>query len=349
MQDPQREANRRRSQMIDIMDSQINSGWIADENSVINPKSLFQTSQGKVIWRREDAKPNAIERIQPANIPQGAFELQKTFDADINHIAGVNDAAFGQIESAHETGVLMQLKQGAAMTNLQEVFDNLRYTQKNLTRKIIKLMQKWSPEKLQKILGEEPAEGFFDPDLTKYDVAIEEGVLTSTQKQMYFAQLVELQQLGVPVSPSDLAKAAPIQGGSKFLQNLEAQEKQAQEQQKKVEEIQMAKFHSEMELDKTKSITNLAHAKERFTRAVANMGLEDERASEAVHNRAQAVLDKARAAKELETMDDDRLLKLLDLFNSIEEINRREEEQIKQDDVNISAHVSNDLEGGPDA
>ena len=55
MIDPQREANRRRSQMIDMLDSQINSGYIADEDSVINPRSLFQTYQvivtGKQIGR----------------------------------------------------------------------------------------------------------------------------------------------------------------------------------------------------------------------------------------------------------------------------------------------------------
>ena len=59
MRDPQREANRRRSQMIDLLDSQVNSGWIATEGSVINPRSLFQASQGKVIWRNADAQPGS--------------------------------------------------------------------------------------------------------------------------------------------------------------------------------------------------------------------------------------------------------------------------------------------------
>ena len=58
MRDPQKEANRRRSQMIDILDSQINSGWVATEGSVVNPRSLFQASQGKVVWRNQDAAPD---------------------------------------------------------------------------------------------------------------------------------------------------------------------------------------------------------------------------------------------------------------------------------------------------
>ena len=60
--DPQRESNRRRSQMSDILDTNVNSGWIAKKSAVINPRSLFQSSQGKVIWKEEDTEPGEIGR-----------------------------------------------------------------------------------------------------------------------------------------------------------------------------------------------------------------------------------------------------------------------------------------------
>lgn len=342
--DPQREGNRRRSQMTDIMDSQINSGWLADENSVINPRSLFQAGQGKVVWRREDAKPGAVEKMPPAQIPAGAFQLQQLYDEDLNHIAGVNDAAFGQIESSHETGLLMQLKQGAAMTNLQPIFDNLHFTQIELTRKVIKLMQTWTPEKVGKIIGEEPDPSFFNPDLTRYHIAVEEGVQTSTQKQLYFQQLVQLQQMGLPVEGSDLLKAAPIQGAGKMLQEMEQREKQAAEQAQQAQQLQMQEWQAKMNQATSNAMANVAQAKERFTRAVANLGLEDERASEAVQNRAQASLDRAKAVKELEAMDDERMMKLFELFRFLEEHAKADEEEIKEEDVEISAEVSADQE-----
>ena len=63
------------------------------------------------------------------------FQLQEQFDQDIVEIAGVNDAAFGQIETANESGVMQLLRQGAAITNLQDLFDNLRMSQKALSQK----------------------------------------------------------------------------------------------------------------------------------------------------------------------------------------------------------------------
>lgn len=343
MIDPQRESNRRRSQMVDIMDSQINSGWIADENSVINPRSLFQTSQGKVIWRREDAKPGAVEKIPPAQVPPSLFQLQELFDRDIKEIAGVNDAAFGQMESASESGVMQMLRQGAAIANMQELFDNLRFAQTALSKKIIKLVQGWTPQKMSRILGEPVDPKIFDQNLSKYDVEVAEGVLTNTQKQMYFRQLVEMQQLGVPVTGEMLARAAPIQGKTDYIEQLQEMEKQQAAAAQSQRELQERILQSQENVNQAKAISDVALSKERFTRAVANMGLEDERASQAVENRSDAVLNRMKAAKELESMDDSRLMRLLDLFNKLEELNRSREAQLKSDDVSISASVASNI------
>lgn len=341
MRDPQKESNRRRSQMIDILDSQINSGWIANENSVINPRSLFQTSQGKVIWRREDAAPNAVEKIPPAQIPPSMFQLQELFDRDIMEIAGINDAAFGVSDSAQESGVMMMLRQGAAIINLQDLFDNLRFAQKLVSKKVIKLIQTWTPQKIQRIINEEPIPQLFEKDFTKYDVSVQEGVLTDTQKQMHFRQLVDIYQLtggpqGSPITPQMLYEAAPFQGKSetneKIAQNAEMQAKQAQEQQ----QVQKQMLGSQLEYNKASSIEKIAGAKERFTRAVANMGLEDSRASQAVQDRADASLSRAKALKELESLDDDRILKYLSIIKMFEEMSRADEREIKRDDIQIS-------------
>jgi len=340
MIDPQREANRRRSQMTDLLDSQINSGWIANENSVINPSSLFQTSQGKVIWRREDAPPGSLEKIPPAQIPPSMFQLQELYDRDMMEIAGVNDAAFGQSDSAAESGVMMMLRQGAALVNLQELFDNLRFSQKAMSKKVLKLIQKWKPEKVARILNEQPTEQFYEPEFTKYDVTIQEGVLTDTQRQMYFRQLVDLRQLGAPVTGEMLAKAAPIQGKSEYVEELAQMEQQQAQQQQQQQQIQEQLLDSQRQMSQAKAISDIALSKERFTRSVANMGLEDERASAAVENRADSALKRAKAMKELESMSDDRLIKYLGIIAQMEELNRAKEEQVKADDVEISARAN---------
>jgi len=340
MIDPQRESNRRRSQMIDMLDSQINSGYIADEGSVVNPRSLFQASQGKVIWRNADSRPGAIEKIPPAQIPPSMFQLQAQFDADIKEIAGVNDAAFGVMESGNESGVLTMLRQGAALTNLQDVFDNLRFSQKYMSQKALKLIQQWTPEKVKRIINKEPTQEFYDKSFTKYDCVVHEGILTDTQKQVFFRQLLDLKNLGEPIPPGLIARAAPIQGKSEYYEEMEKFQKEQAEAAAKQEEVQQQLVQAQMDLAKSQSLQQVAGAKERFTRSVANLGLEDERSSEAVQNRTQAVLDQVRAIKELDEIDIRTAKEEIALSALLREQNKQEEDQLKSDNVQISAAVA---------
>lgn len=337
MIDPQREANRRRSQMIDILDSQINSGWIADENSVINPHSLFQSSQGRVIWRNQDAKPGSIEKIPPAQIPPSMFELQGVFDRDMMDIVGVNDASFGQTENQQESGILMMLRQGASIVNLQNVFDAMRLSQKHVSRKFLKLIQTWTPEKIKKIINQEPTEEFYSKEFAKYDITVKEGLLTDTQAQLYFRQLVELKQLGAPVTAEMLAEAAPIQGKSKYVQQISQIEQQQNAVAERQMQLQNEEIISKRQEREAKAISDISLSKERFTRAVANMGLEDERASQSIQDRSDAALARAKAMKELQGMDADNLVKYFNLIKLMEESNKIQERDLKTDNVQISA------------
>jgi len=337
--DAQRESNMRMSQMSDILNSQINSGWIANENSVINPRSLFQTSQGKVIWKREDAPADALQRIEPAQIPPSQFQMQDLNNKDMMEIMGINDAAFGITDNPQESGVLMMLRQGAALTNCQDLMDNLRFSQKMVSQKMIKLIQTWTPSKVKRILNEEPTEEFYSKDFTKYDITITEGMLTDTQKQIYFRQLVDLKQLGAPVTGEMLARAAPIQGKSTFNDELAEVEKQQAAQAQAQNQMQQDLLDSQRQLAQSQAIYNISGSKERFTRSVANLGLEDERASKAVLDRSNAALERIKAIKELQSMDDDRLLKYVGVIQAMEEQSRMQEEQIKKDNVSITARA----------
>jgi hypothetical protein len=243
---------------------------------------------------------------------------------------------------------MMMLRQGAALVNLQDVFDNLRYSQKSISKKMLKLIQNWKPEKVKRILNEEPTEEFYDSEFTKYDVTVQEGILTDTQRQMYFRQLVDLKQLGSPVSGEMLAKAAPIQGKSEYIEELAEMEKQQAQQAQQQQQIQEQLLDSQRQMSQAKAISDIALSKERFTRAVANMGLEDERASASVENRADAALQRTRAMKELESMGDDRIVKYMSIIRMMEEMNRQSEEQVKEDDVNISARANEPSQNIPE-
>jgi hypothetical protein len=268
------------------------------------------------------------------------FQLQELFDRDMMEIGGMNDAAFGQTENAGDSGVMMMLRQGAAVVNLQELFDNLRQSQKAISKKVVKLIQTWKPGKVRRILNKDPTQEFYNSEFTKYDVAVQEGILTDTQRQMYFRQLVDLRQLGAPVTGEMLSKAAPIQGKSEYVEELKQMEQQQAQAAQEQAQIQQQVLQTQSQAAQAKAISDVALSKERFTRAVANMGLEDERASKAVENRADSALSRVKAAKELQSLDDERLMKYLEIIRLMEEMNRAKEERVKEDDVQISARAN---------
>jgi hypothetical protein len=336
LRDPQIEANTRRNQMVDIIRSQTNTGWVATEGSVVNKESLFQSGQGKVIWRSADAPPGALERLQPAQVPPSMFQLTELYDRDILEIAGINDAAMGQADSAQESGVLALMRQSAALVNCQDLFDNLRYSQKMISGKACKLIQTWTPAKVKRIINQEPTEEFYSKNFSKYDCVIQEGLLTDTQRQLFFRQLVDLKALGEPIPPMVLTKAAPLQGKSELIAEIEAYQKQQQQAAQKQQQDQQQFLQTQADYNKAKSISELANAKEHFTRSVANLGLEDERVSSAVEDRANATLLRAKAIKELQSLDDDRLLKYLSFIQVMEANSKRKEDEIKEDDVRLA-------------
>lgn len=326
MKDAQKEGNKRRSQMIDLIESQLNSGWIAEDGSVINPRSLFQTGQGKVIWRKRGADPTALQRLDAAQIPPSFFQAKESFDQDVQFSANISEELLGQADSEQDSGLKVALRQGAALVGLQGVFDNLRYSQKILTTKCIKLMQNWPAAKLKRILNEEPSPQIIDQKGLKYDIAVKEGLLTQTQQEMFFKQLIALKELGEPVPPGLIAQAAPIQGKVEYQRAMEefqkAQEQQAQQQA----QVQQSLLQSEQILAQSQALSDLALAKERVLKSETDVA---EKAAKIQDDRADTVLRRLEAVKRLEDLDDSRLDRLIGLIERMDAIEKSKEEQTK--------------------
>jgi len=342
MTDPQRDANRRRLQMTDIVESQINSGWMAEEDSVANPQSLFQTSQGKVVWKKPGLAPGAIERLQASQIPPSFFDLNSLHDSDIGGVANISDELLGQASNDQDSGLKVMLRQGAALVGLQDVMDNLRFAQEVTSKKVIKMITTWTPEKMRRIMNEDPDERLKGVDVSKYDIAVQEGVLTNSQQQLFFRQMLDIKAIDPDaVPPGFLAKIAPLQGKTEYMKAVEEYNQQQQQAQQEASKVQNQQMAVQSELIQSQSIANMASAKERFTRSIANLGLEDERTSKSVDNRADATLKRMQAAAQLDAMSDDKIMKYLDLFLKLENVNAAEEKSLKADDVSISASVAN--------
>lgn len=314
VRDPQVELNKRRSKMVDMIDSQLNSGWIAKTNSVSNPASLYKSGQGQVVFLKPEAQMGDVQRLQAPDIPQGMFQLEAEFEKDIMEIAGVNSELFGMSDNdkIETAGVLSKMRQSAGLVNLQDLFDGLRESQKLLGRKVLQLIQKnYSPEKIQLITKKDPPPEFYSKIFSKYDVVVEEGVQTDTQRQSQFAQMAALRAMGVQFSDEEIVEASNLHDKTKYKERLAAQSQAAAQQQQIQEQLLAAQVQSKTQADN-------ALAAERINKVQLDAALSAERLNRAEEDKSASMLNLIKAVRELEGMDLDQLVKKVELLKSLE-------------------------------
>jgi hypothetical protein len=341
--DPSREYNRRRSQMIDIVESQLNGGWIEEDGAVKNPKMLYQSGQGRRIVLNKGYRRDSIDRIPPAVVPPAFFQETNQNEKDFLAILAMNETSMGMQDSKQVSALVEMHRQKAGMIGQATLFDRVAQMQTALSVKIIKMLQQWSPYKLTQILGEEPTEQFFDKDLTKYHVTTAEGVLTNTQRYMFFRQVMELKELGEPVPPGELTKLAPLQGKTEFLKDVQAFQQQQTQQMQEQQQAAMQHEQAVSQSLQARAVSDIALSKEREARAISNLGLEDERIAKAALDRDEAILLKIKAIQELSkaetehlSLKDDRLIKMMQFFQAYEAHQKAMEETEKQENLSQS-------------
>ncbi len=313
IRDSQIELNRRKNRMLDILDAQVQSGIMVKEDALVNPEDAFMQGPGKVMYFKNTA--NLATDVAPFPAPpvaQGWQELIQSLDADIMSIVGTPEELFGEnMNGQDQSGILLQLKMGAGLTSLQNVFDRLNMSQKMTAEIMLDLVQKnFSTGKVAQIIGKQPVENFSDYTTTKYQIVIEEASMTDTQRQLQFMQATYLKQMGIPISNAYLIKKSTLQGKKEILDDIQQQEQQAQALQQAQAQLQLENQQVLNRSLEAKAQSDFAGAEERKARAVADIGLAKERSSQAVHDRASAALDNAKAVKELQDMDQDGLERL---------------------------------------
>ena len=298
LRDSQYLYNRRRIIELDLLESQINSGWKYKENALVNPKDVFLSGQGRGLALKEDAQMTDVEQIMPPQVPPSMIQLSELLAKEISEVSGVNEELLGSAQD-DKAGVLSMLRQGAGLTTLQRLFDQLDRSQSLLGHIMIDLIQaNYTPGKVDKILenGQHPTAQFYNKAFGKYNATVEEGLNTTTQKQMQFAQMLELRQAGVPIADDLLIDASTLQNKKKLIESIVQSSRQQQEMQMQQMQIQMSEVQARIELAQS-------HSMERRARASADIGLAQERRHEALKNDEVALLNLVKALKEIDTMD----------------------------------------------
>lgn len=330
LRDAQYLYNRRKAIELDILESQINSGWVYKENALVNPKDVFLNGQGRGLALKEEAQMTDVQQIIAPAIPPSTIQLSEIMGKEINEISGVSEELLGFDNKDSLSGFHAALKLSASTTTLQSLFDQLDRAMQLVGERILEVMRvNYTPGKIAKFLGgQQPTKEFYSKAFGKYHVAVEEGLNTTTQKQMQFAQLMDLRNAGIPIPDDALLEAATIQNKKELLEILKKNQEQQSQMQNMQIEAQILQLKSQTELNKARAVADEGLGLERVSRVQENQALAVERRAEAEKDHAITLVNIIKALKELDHMDIEQLEKLMAISHSIKDQTRLDEAQV---------------------
>ena len=296
LRDAQYLYNMRKVIELDILQSQINSGWIYPIDSVVDPKAFRQSGQGFLIPLKAGHLPQEIQRVEAPSIPQSMMDLSRSLSEDITKISGVNEELLGAATD-DKSGILAALRQGAGLVTLQTVFDKADYSQRLYGKIRLQAIRKnFSKGKVQSILGHEPDPRFFTSHSLKYSIAVEEGNYSTTQRQMELQQLLHFKEIGIQIADSDIIAAAFITNKKRVIENMQ---KQAEQQQ----QAQQAEQQAQQQVDQSKIMQAYSVSQLNMAKTQESLAKVDELEAGADHKKAEADLNIVKMMVELEDMD----------------------------------------------
>ena len=132
-----REYNKRRTQELRILNTSANSGWIAEENSLVDESKWekYGSTPG-VILKHKMGKP-VPTKILPTQLSQGHSQLAAEGGADLKEQSGINTDLLAMQEGGTDSGRAIALRQKQGMVMVQGLFDNLSQTTRLLGKFIL--------------------------------------------------------------------------------------------------------------------------------------------------------------------------------------------------------------------
>ena len=311
LRDPQYLYNQFMNNIGDILTTQVNSGYIYKEDALVDPDDIYMRDNGKGIALKSGAQMTDIQKIQPGEVGASMFKLAEMLSDELFKDSGANEAMMGSAVD-DKVGILEMMKQGAGLRILKILFDQLDRSQKlvgRLQKDYINL--NFTPGKIQQIIGEQPSPQFYGHEFGEYDIAIEEGFNTTSQKQLGFAQAVKLREAGVPITDQDLLEMSTMQNKSVLIENMMKQKEQQAQQAQQQAQMQMQEIQARTDLAHARAEADRGLAVERTSRVEENRALAVQKLSEANKNDEQALLEKIKIVKEIGMMDINEIKELM--------------------------------------
>ncbi len=270
LRDPQRMQNRQVNQAMDIIESQVQGLRMVRDKFLVNPEDAYKSGQGIVLHVNDQADDNiALENIfrqmKSSEVPASIFQMIQLIDKAQTESGGLNQEIFGTDDKDVEiSGVLHEYRTGKALTAQAWMFQSLLASKRDFGRKQVQIVQlNYDPQMVQEIINEQPIQGFYDDNLTRFDCNPVEGVDTDSQRNMFYLELKDLlktfpEMFAGIITPEMLVKTAPMQFSNVMLKAIQA----AQQQKKQLQQFAQKQQFTTNQLTQGLTMAQIAQAQE---------------------------------------------------------------------------------------
>src|SRR3990172_3763112 len=216
LKDPQREKNKRWSQMLHMINTMAKGGWKIPKRSISQDQlNTWSTEAGKPgFWFEYNPMVGEPKEIQGQNIPTSFVQLMQIAEDEIRKTSGAIQELLGLGREGDQSGKAINILQQSGATILAPLFDSLVRSQKLLGGQAIQMIQQfYSPEKLIDILGingitqlqltPESASAFLERAMSsRYDAVVDVTPLIGSDRDRQFNQVISLvevlSKVGIP-------------------------------------------------------------------------------------------------------------------------------------------------------
>lgn len=253
--------NKSASQMMHIINTTANSGWLVEDGSLVNIdeddlEDVGSQSMLTLVYKRGASKP---EKIKPNDIPRGIDNLTQLALMMIEKISGVKDVDVSQLNS--EPAVKAAMKNAALP--FVAIAENLDHTRNMIGKKRMWYLQHYytGPRRLKiKSVGESGQEVDEDLDVNvtdetditadKYDIKVTGTSIYEAEDDVNFDQLVVMREkLGIPVSDNMIVKYSNIPEKDTLalaIQKAGTPSPEEQAMQKRIADLEIAQKEADL-------------------------------------------------------------------------------------------------------
>ena len=262
------------SQILHVVNTTANSGWMIEENSLVNMDTedleVLGSQTGLVLEYKRGGQ--APQKIEPNQVPTGLKDLVTSGVDLIRLISGVSETFQGG-KGPEVSGTAIQSRVHQSAIQLAAPIDNLFRTRNMIAERILKLIQSfYTQERTFMITGHDETgktintpvsinkEDTSNPDATslinditvgKYDVVIADVPTQITFQNAQFSQAIEMRKFGVQIPDAEMVRMSTLSRKTEIAKQLEnapdPEVAQAQKDQMQLTNEQLRKEIEELE------------------------------------------------------------------------------------------------------